>query len=71
MTDFDYKELSNQDMQIAVARMKKELPMILEFVKIMAQLRKAGYDALIKEGFNEQQALCLCENLTQNPGGLE
>ena len=33
----------------------------IEYVKMMARLRRAAYDELIKEGFTESQALELCK----------
>lgn len=40
---------------------KADLPTHLEFQKISAKVARTKYDACIKEGFNEAQALELCK----------
>lgn len=37
--------------------LKKELPGTFEIIRIKANIAKVQYDALIKEGFTEQQAM--------------
>ena len=44
----------------SLSEMKRNLPDILEYSIIIAKIRKANYDAYIKEGFTKQQALELC-----------
>ena len=44
-----------------IEKMKRDLPIFLELTSLTAQIRKASYDALIKEGFTEIQALELCK----------
>lgn len=46
----------------AVANMKNELPALLEYIDLMAQLRRRKYKALISQGFDEKQALFLCDS---------
>jgi hypothetical protein len=43
-----------------LSELEKNLPDIIEHITIMAKIHKHKYDALIKEGFNEKQALELC-----------
>lgn len=47
-------------LQAAIAETRRNLPVLLENADIMAQMRKANYDALLRTGFTEAQALELC-----------
>ena len=44
----------------ALEAVKRELPQFLEMTGLIAQIRKGAYDAYIKQGFTEEQALELC-----------
>ena len=46
--------------------LKRMLPEMIEYVQVMATLHKAKYDALIKAGFNDPQAIELCKIITQS-----
>ena len=48
-------------MRAELEQMKRNLPVFLEYALIAAQLRRASYDACIKQGFTEAQALELCK----------
>ncbi len=44
----------------AIKRARQELPAQLELIELQAQLARARYLALIKQGFNPDEALSLC-----------
>ncbi len=50
--------------QAAVRQIEKDMPEQLRFIKLQAKFHKAKYDALIKEGFEPEQALELCKKVT-------
>lgn len=50
------------DLKAAVDAMKRSLPAFIEMQSLIAQMRKASYDAHIKQGFTPEQALVLCAN---------
>jgi len=52
----------NEDLA-AIENLKRNFPAVVEHVKIFAKMRKASYDAHIKEGFTKDQALELCKKL--------
>lgn len=47
-------------MAVNVEKMKNEMPFLIQYVQMVANLRKKSYDAHIKEGFTPEQALSLC-----------
>lgn len=51
------------EMEKSLIMLKADLPTYEEFQEINAKLTKRKYDLLIKEGFNEVQALELCKIL--------
>jgi len=48
---------------VAVAKMRAEMPAMLENMKMMAELTKAKYDALKANGFTDEQALELSKTI--------
>lgn len=49
----------------ALDALKREVPGLMEYAKIVAQLRFAAYRAYIEEGFTPEQALELCKEQTR------
>lgn len=41
----------------------ENLPVMLEYQTAVAQLQRARYKALLKEGFTEEQAIELCKSI--------
>jgi len=54
---------SNNEMADAMRKMAAEMPILIENVKMLAQLQRAKFDALKDSGFTDEQALELCKNL--------
>jgi hypothetical protein len=48
------------EMLAAISLLKRHLPAIKERAVIMAEIRKASFDAYIDKGFTPEQALQLC-----------
>lgn len=47
----------------ALRNIRSNLQLHLEYIQITAKMHKTKYDALIKEGFTDAQALELCKKL--------
>lgn len=45
-----------------IERFKRNLDEIMEFQEYAAKVQYAAYEALLEEGFGEDQALILCQN---------
>lgn len=56
--------LNTKSLMAAVMAMKRELPAYLEMASVMAEIRRAHYDAYIKKGFTPEQALDLAKKIT-------
>lgn len=48
---------TRSDFQKAIDNFKFQLPTEIEFIKLKAKMAKEQYEALLKEGFTEQQAM--------------
>jgi len=58
----ELKTNGKNEMFSAIMDFKRNLPDLIAHMTIMAELRKASYDSLLKQGFTEEQALELCKN---------
>jgi hypothetical protein len=56
-------ECKPNEMAKAVGLMKENLPHILEYIAIGAQLSYTKFTALKEEGFTDEQAIELCKKL--------
>jgi len=64
MAEINEIKLGEKDELIAsIELLRRQLPHLMEHVKVIAELRKASYDALIAEGFDKAQALELCKSM--------
>ena len=52
------------DMRGALEALTRNAETMIEYSILMARIRKASYDAHVKEGFTEAQALELCKSIT-------
>ena len=50
-----------QKFKDGIKQMREMMPLQIEWQVLDAQIRKAKFDALLKEGFSEPQALMLCK----------
>lgn len=50
------------EMKAGLEQMKRSLPTWVEYMDVIAKIRKASYDAHIKQGFTPGQALELCKS---------
>ena len=48
----------------AIRALKRDLPTIMEQVYVVAEIRRASYNAHIAQGFTPEQALELCKSMT-------
>lgn len=48
------------ELAAAVANIRKDIAAMIEMQTYIAQMRKASFDAHVKEGFTPEQALVLC-----------
>ena len=51
------------ELKEAMRKFQEEMPNILENMALIANLTKAKYDSLVKEGFTPTQAIELCKKL--------
>jgi len=52
-----------EEPEILYRRLLAELPQIIKVISITSRMHKAKYDALLAEGFTEQQSLELCKTI--------
>lgn len=56
--------LPPSELAIAVSDMSKNMQHWLDYAKLIAEIRWAGYEAYLEQGFDEAQALELCKTIT-------
>lgn len=52
------------DLRASVETLKRQKQEMMEMGVVLAEIRKAHYDAYLEQGFSESQALELCKHLT-------
>lgn len=60
----DFKLLTMPDTDksmAAIEEMRRHMPAAIERVRLLAQIRRAQYLALVEQGFTEQQAIEICK----------
>lgn len=45
----------------ALKQLRDDMPLLLEHIALQAQMTKAKFDQLVKNGFTPEQALILCK----------
>ena len=50
------------ELKADLERLKRHLDVVIEYSVLTAKITRASYNALIKEGFSEQEALYLCKS---------
>lgn len=54
----------HDELRAVVDSMRRNLPIFIETASINAQVRRAHYDAYVKQGFTKEEALVLCQKVT-------
>lgn len=54
------------ELVVAVDQMLRDRQAYLDYAKLTAEIRRAGYDAYLANGFDEAQALELCKFFALN-----
>ena len=60
----EFKDEDRDKLRAGLELMKRSLPIYCEHAVVLAQIRKASYDAHIEQSFTPQQALELCKSMT-------
>lgn len=52
----------NDEMRAALEKMRRDMPILVEYMQIIAEMKMAKYKALVAQGFTSDQALELCKH---------
>ena len=63
MVDVTKVDFASDEMQAGVEAIKRNLASYIEMTETLAKIRRASYNAHIKEGFTPEEALVLCQSL--------
>lgn len=53
---------SRSEVRGAVEAMKREMADLIEYTRLLAEIRKEYFDSLVENGFSEGQAVELCKS---------
>lgn len=59
----EVKPVEKDKLRAVMEQIKREMPVYMEYMLLVAQVRRASYDALIGEKFTADQALELCKKV--------
>ena len=51
-------------LQASLDEMRRNLPIMMEYQALLAEMRKASFDAHVDHGFTPEQALELCKKVS-------
>lgn len=57
----EVKPIDKDKLRANMEQMKRELPVYIEYTMLVAEIRRASFDAHMAQGFTPQQALELCK----------
>lgn len=61
MTDDDKRDKQRAALAQLIKQAIEDMPLQIELAQVQAKLTRVKYDALVKEGFTQEQALLLCK----------
>lgn len=55
-------DVERSELQASLEKLKRDLPVLLEYQALTAKMTNAKFEALIAENFSEAQAIALCRS---------